>query len=204
MVKTLYIEAQRKLEDLNIDLDSINLSVLPSKIFLAYSIQYKPLALKLKEKLANKVIRMQQILGCSKLKSKVPILLVGSGQFHALNLLLQGNLVYLLEGEKIRKLDEKEVEKFRKKKKAAKIKFLSADSIGIIVSCKPGQENMKKALDLKKKLEKKGKKASIFITDTININELENFPIDSWVNTACPALELDYPFINLEDVEIRV
>tara|TARA_Y100000310_G_C20449570_1_gene700022 strand:+ start:192 stop:788 length:597 start_codon:yes stop_codon:yes gene_type:complete len=198
-MKTLFIEAQRKSFDTNID--SINFNALPSKVFLAYSIQYKKLAEIIKKKLGKKISSFKQVLGCSKLNSKVPILLVGSGQFHALNLALQGNIVYILEGNIIKKLDEKEVDKFRKRKKTAMINFLSADSIGILVSTKPGQENMKKALELKKRLVKQGKKPSIFISDTIDINELENFPMDSWVNTACPAISLDSTILNISETD---
>ena len=197
-MKALFIEAKRKLDS---NLDNIDLNTLPNKIFLAYSIQYKALAEKLKNRLGKKVAGFKQVLGCSQLKSKHPILLIGSGKFHAFNLALQGNTVYIFEGNKINKLSEKEVKKLRGKRKAALIKFLSADNIGILVSTKPGQENLKKSLILKKKLEKQDKNAHIFITDNINIEELENYNIQSWVNTACPALSFDSRIIHLHEVE---
>ena len=203
-MKTLFIEAQKKL---NVEVNSINLKTLPEKVFLAYSIQYKKLAEGVRKKLVKlgkKVTGFKQVLGCTKLKSKVPILLVGSGRFHALNLALQGSEVYILEGKSVSKVEDNEIKKLKGRRKAALTRFLTADSVGILVSSKPGQERLKEALALKKKLEKKGKKARIFLTDTIALSELENFPIDSWVNTACPSLILDDSrVLNIDEVMIN-
>jgi len=203
-MKVLFIESIKKLD--NLDIESINFDILPDRIFLAYSIQYKRLAEAIKEniiRLGKKVSGIQQVLGCTKLKTKEPILLVGSGKFHALNLLLQGNRVYILERDEIKKIDEKEVEKLKIRRKTALLKFLSATSVGILVSCKSGQENLSSALKLKKKLTKQGKKSSIFIADSIDFDELENFKPDCWVNTACPGLMLDYPVLNIEDIDFN-
>ena len=200
-MKILYIETKRKLDNFNID--NLNFEILPEKIFLAYSIQYKNLAEKIKKKLqeiGKKVEGFRQVLGCTKLKTKVPILLVGSGKFHAIQLALQGNEVYILE-EQIKKLDEKEIEEIKNKRKSAIIKFLAANKIGILVSIKPGQYNLKKALFLQKKLEKEGKECFVFIADNINIEELENYDIESWLNTACPALSFDSRIVNIEDLK---
>lgn len=197
-MKTIFVEAKRKITELS--LNNIDFSTLPAKIFLAYSIQYKNLAEKIKDKLNGRIVEYRQVLGCSKLKSRYPILLVGSGKFHALNLALQDNTVYMLEGAKIAKLNEEEINNLKTKRKTALSRFLSSDNIGILVSLKPGQENFKKALILRKKLEKKGKKTQIFLADSINIEELDNFPIDSWINTACQALSFDSRIINLHEI----
>lgn len=196
-MKLMFIEA-KKIEEF--DVNNLNLNILPKKVFLAYSIQYKKLAEKIKKKLGKKVKGFKQVLGCSKLKTKYPILLVGSGRFHAIQLALQGNIVYILEN-RIIKLDEKEIEKIKAKRKSALVKFLAADKIGILVSYKPGQENLKKALILKKKLEKQGKEIKIFVGDNIGIAELENYNIESWVNTACPALSLDSRIISIYELK---
>lgn len=206
-MKTLFIEAQKK-SFKDEDIDSLNFNPLPNKIILAYSIQYKPLALKIKKKLeqsGRKILGFKQVLGCTELNSNSPVLLVGSGKFHVLNLLLQGNTVFYLEGNRIRKIgnQDKEILKIKAKRKAALLKFLSADKLGILVSCKPGQEQLSSALKLKKKLEKKNKEVFIFITDTVNLNELENFNIPFWVNTACPGLEYDFLSSNLNIINIR-
>jgi len=192
-MKTLFIKAEKKIDtDLNIEIEGIE--NLPEEIFIAYSIQYKKLAEKIKEKLeksGKKVIGFKQVLGCSDLKSKSPILLISSGKFHAVNLVLQDNSVFLLERDKIRKIEDKEIIRIKNQRKAALSKFLTADNIGIIVSCKPGQEKLQEALKIKKTLVEKGKKAYVFVANNISVSELENYNIDSWLNTACPGLALD-------------
>ncbi len=193
----MFIEARRK-SDQNVD--KLNLDFLPDELFLAYSIQYKNLAEKLKKKLGKKVKGFKQVLGCSQLKTKYPILLIGSGKFHALQLALQGNTIYILEGKTINKLSSREVEKIKLKRKAAISRFLAADKVGILISLKPGQENLKQARKLKKELEKKDRTVSLFLADNINLEELENYDIDSWVNTACPALTSDSRIINMDEL----
>ena len=82
------------------------------------------------------------------------------------------------------------------RKKGKLLRFYSAKSYGILVSTKQGQYKLKKALELQKKL----KNSFIFIFNTLNLNELENFPdIDCWINTACPRIE-GKSIINLEDI----
>lgn len=43
------------------------------------------------------------------------------------------------------------------------------------------------------------KKFYIFIADTIDYNQLNDFPfIEAWVNTACPRIEEDFRMVNIE------
>ena len=211
-VKVLYIEARKKAESR--EKLSIDFSSLPKRLFLAYSIQYKNHAEALKKELGLhgiSVAGFQQVLGCTKLsrgllKESAPILLVGSGKFHALNLALQSDspiLIYSPESSSISGIDEKELKKLKQKKKAAFSLFLNAQKIGIIVSLKPGQENLRLAEELKKKILKKypEKKAFIFISNEVNLSELENFKIGFFINTACPGLFYDSPKIaNADDI----
>ncbi|MFH0831848.1 MAG: diphthamide synthesis protein [archaeon] len=139
-----------------------------------------------------------QVLGCDvnaakNIGKKVDIfLLAGSGKFHAVQIAdATSKQVFILSGNRIEKLKTEEIEIMKRKRLGAIKNFLAGKEIGIIVSTKPGQENMEEALKIKNILEKKGRKAFLFIADTININELENFLCQSWVNTACPALVLD-------------
>ncbi|MCK4553158.1 diphthamide synthesis protein [Candidatus Pacearchaeota archaeon] len=37
----------------------------------------------------------------------------------------------------------------------------------------------------------KNKKSYLFISNNINTSEFENFGLDSWVNTACPRLDME-------------
>jgi diphthamide biosynthesis enzyme Dph1/Dph2-like protein len=196
-MKVLYIES--KLKNLNdFSLSNEEIAKLPKRLFLAYSIQYKDLAIIVKKQLEKnniKIINFQQVLGCSKVNTKDPILLVGAGRFHAINLYLQTSEVYVLDNNIIAKISEKEIESLRSKRKTALLKFISANNIGILVTTKPGQENLNKAIQLKEKLIKKGKNAFIFVSNNIDITQFENFNIDSWVNTACQGLSYDNPNI---------
>jgi 2-(3-amino-3-carboxypropyl)histidine synthase len=192
-MKVLYIESKRK--NLELDISKEEIDKLPKSLFLAYSIQYKDLALRIKKELEKnniKITSFSQVLGCSKINPKDPILFIGSGEFHLLNLLAQTSyIIYTIEQGKINEIQKSEIENLKEKRKTALIKFLKADKIGILVSTKIGQENLKQALFLKEKLEKEQKKAFVFISDRIDTREFENFDIDSWVNTACPRIDLD-------------
>jgi len=200
--RILYIESKQK--NLDINLDKVEISKLPKKLVLAYSIQYKNLAESIKKQLeANKIKieRFQQVLGCSKVKTQLPILLVSTGKFHAQNLFLQTPILYILENNKIIQIPEKDIEAQRTRRKTALMKFLKSDKIGILVSTKPGQEKLNEAIKLKTGLEKQGKQAYIFISDNIDLNQFENFDIQAWVNTACPGLCMDNPsIINIEEL----
>jgi len=204
MKPILYIPAIQK--NIDIRLDKSEISKLPKKLFLAYSIQYKHLAENIKKQLETnkiKIVNFQQVLGCSKISNKdnLPILLVSTGKFHAQNLFLQTPILYTLEENKIIKVDEKEIKKIRAHKKTALIKFLKAEKIGILVSTKLGQDNLGKAIRLKENLEKKGKQAYIFVSNNIDINQFENFDIGAWVNTACPGLSMDSSsVINIDEI----
>ena len=205
-MKILYIPTIQK--NLNINLNNSEIAKLPKKLFLAYSIQYQGLANNIAEQLKQQkiqIIKKQQVLGCSQLSNKnnLPVLLISTGKFHAENLMLQTPVLFVLENNKIINIPQSEIEKIKAKRQTALIKFLKAERIGILVSTKPGQENLNKAIKLKKQLENKKnpKQAYIFISNNISINQFENFNIDSWVNTACKGLAMDNPsIININDL----
>jgi diphthamide biosynthesis enzyme Dph1/Dph2-like protein len=195
-MKLLFIEARKKIKLKQETEDK--LAKLPAPICVYYTIQYKDYASQVKsflESKGKKIKSFEQVLGCTRINSALancPILYIGSGLFHLYNIAKQTKVpIYILDFGNLRKLDKGELEELENKKKAALSRFYSADSVGIIVSCKPGQEKLQEAIKLKSKIEKKGKKASIFISDNITESELENYGIDSWLNTACPGIALD-------------
>ncbi len=192
MIKVLYIESKLKDQDLNLDNEQIK--TLPKKLFLVYTVQYKEYAQKIKKQLkANKIVAtgFQQILGCSKIKTKDAILYMGTGKFHYLNLLLLSPAIYIIAEGKIKQIPEQEIESQKNRRYAAYIKYLNASNIGILVSTKPGQENLGEAIRIKAKLKKQGKNPYIFLGSNIDTSQFENFHIDSWVNTACLGLCYD-------------
>ena len=191
-MKKLFIPATSKYEfDLNVKEVS---KKLPKKILIAYSIQYEKTAQKLKKVLSryHKILGLIQVLGCS--KPKIPtetqaILLISSGKFHAISLARETKLpVYLLEKNNLILISKKEIEEFEKTKKSAILKFLNSDIVGVFVSTKPGQERLKKISEIKKL---NNKKIYFFLANNFNNFEMENFPqIQSWINTACPRIDL--------------
>ena len=90
----------------------------------------------------------------------------------------------------VSKVDQTDVEKYAKRLKGKRAKFLMAKTKGIIVSTKPGQQRLKEAL-------KTG--YSVFVCNEVDEKEFENFKVDYWINTACNRIE-GKNIINLEDL----
>lgn len=153
-----------------------------------------------------------QILGCSlnTQEDTDAFLYIGTGEFHPKALLLkQDNPVFCYNPltQEFRLLAEKDAELLRNRQRGALLRYLDAKNIGIIISTKPGQNRRKEAEALKKKMDKQGKRAYLFIADTLSFSELENFPfIQCWVNTMCPRIGLDdascqeKAIINMDDI----
>jgi len=201
-MKTLFIESKSK-----INISTIDFKLIPKELVLAYTIQYKSLAETIKnnlKKLGYNIKGFYQVLGCTKLKLNSPILLISNGKFHALNLALQNEYpiyIYSTETNSISLFDNKEVNKIKQNKEILARKFFNSNKIGLIISSKPGQENIIRANNLKILLKKQNKEAFLFISNNINLSEIENFNMDFWINTACPGLAYDNPKIaNIDDI----
>ncbi|MEM4347913.1 MAG: diphthamide synthesis protein [Candidatus Altiarchaeota archaeon] len=164
----------------------------------------------------KKVVAFGQILGCSfgkieKVKNKVDVFIyIGSGKFHALGISARTEKPVIIFNPYTNSIDEisdDERKKYIARKKAAILKALSAKVFGILVSTKTNQFNFKKAIEIKKQIEKKGRKAFIFVGDEISPEKLLGFKVDLWLNTACPRISEDYfdkPIINLHDFSFDI
>ena len=206
-----------------IDLSNLDANELPKTIGLATTVQFLGYIDDIKRHLESngKIVfadRMRQkyegqLLGCDtgaaeKVKGNVDAFLyIGTGVFHPLGIALNIDkevFCYDPISAILSKIDRKEVERYSRKRKGAYLKFLEANEIGILVSLKPGQNNFKKAVELKNQL--KGKNCYIFAFDTLDFNQVENFPfIQCWVNTACSRILDDYdkfpkPIVDLSDI----
>lgn len=200
-MKTLFIPAKVKFE-INLEKIFEASKKLPKEIAIVYSVQYQDVVQKINKILEKKheINKISQVLGCSKInfpKSTKAVLLIGSGKFHAISLAIESKLpVYILENNKLNLISKSDLESIEKKQKASYMNYLMQEEVGILVSTKPGQENLKKALDFKKKL--KDKKAYLFLANNLNTAEFENFGLKSWVNTACPRMDMnDSKIINI-------
>lgn len=135
-----------------------------------------------------------QVLGCRIPNKKADkYLYIGTGEFHALAIGKKYNKPVWIANPETKELDlicKKRIESIEKREIILTHKVLEARKIGIFVSIKSGQYNMKQALELKNKL--KDKEVYIFLGDMFNSNEILNFEIDAWINTACPRIIEDY------------
>lgn len=188
------------------------------KIGLYASVQFIGNLDSVKEQLAEnniEIIETKQLLGCDiySVKEADAYLYIGDGRFHPLALVYAQKKVDVIKevicddpiGNKMTILTIKDIEKTLQKQKAGLTKFLSSQKIGVIITLKPGQEQLNNSFSIEKKYP--NKKFYYFIDDKISFDQLENFPfIDVWVNTACPRIGLDDQemfrggVVNLRDV----
>jgi 2-(3-amino-3-carboxypropyl)histidine synthase len=220
-MKTMFIEARSRV---GIIPDNKQLKRLPKRLALATTVQHAHKIRDLKRHLERndkKVVLLKgkhsryagQVLGCDFsvdkkiMKNTDAILYVGTGSFHPIELAMKsGKEVFVFNpvNKTLNKINIKDINKIKKRKKGALIKFLSSKEIGILISTKPGQYHMKRARELEKKY--KNKNFHYLFFDTLDFNDLENFPfIQCFVNAACPRMIDDCgrtskPMINIEDV----
>ncbi len=155
-----------------------------------------------------------QVLGCD-FSAAVPLekradvfLYMGTGMFHPMGLSMRvskpvlflnlelGNMINVhKERELLERMRITHLEESRDKKR-----------FGILISTKPGQANPGLALELKKKLESKGKEAFLISATELSPEKLMGMELDALVNTACPRIAEDYrqykkPILYPEDVD---
>lgn len=203
-MKTLFIPALFKSKIAKAGISELS-KKLPKHIALVYSIQYKETAQEIKKILSKKhnITSFLQILGCSSpkfSKNTQAILLINDGKFHAVSLGLKTNLpIYIINNNSFNQISKQEMQILETKKKASYVNFLNSNKIGILISNKPGQQNLKTAINLKNKL--KDKTPYLFIGNNLDTAEFENFPqIQSWINTACPRLDMESQVINIKEI----
>ena len=171
--------------------------------------QLQELTVEVKETKAKRTHVSTQVLGCDAyhdafaddiISSVDAILYIGDGLFHPKALLLaqaknknvKDIIIWDPVSSVMKVLGQKDIEKQMKKAQANLKRYIAASTIGILVTIKPGQQYLHLAEKLRAQLEKDGKKAYIFIDNTIDINLFENYPfIGAWVNTACPRIGTD-------------
>ena len=208
-MKVLFTEAKSNLKEITLDKAIVAVDKY-KKVGLVSTVQFLgllPDVQKTLEKAGHQVstskpqlhaIKAAQLLGCD--VTAIPqdcdcVLYVGTGEFHPFGIGLttfsQKPFFKLnpFSGD-VEKLSEKEIRKMQLQQQARIANFKAAKTIGILVTLKLGQNEMQGSVDkIKEKLEKEGKEVFVFIGDTLNPAEMENFPqIEAWVNTACPRV----------------
>jgi 2-(3-amino-3-carboxypropyl)histidine synthase len=158
----------------------------------------------------GKKTKAGQLLGCNQeeIKDVEAFVYIGDGLFHPKILMVKNTqpiFGYDPIEDTYQKLEHEDMELLKKKRKAALSAFLMSMHVGVLISTKPGQNLLNKALSLKSKFPDK---TFYFIAfNDINFGELENFPfVQCWVNTACYRIGLDdtnkmqKPVVNMNDL----
>jgi len=146
-----------------------------------------------------------QLLGCDNYHDSLRLeedidcyLYIGDGRFHPLALVYgQKDSTKMKEivcndpiQKKMTLMGIDDIKNILKKYRGSLMKFFTSKTVGILVTIKPGQEQLRPALELEKKYP--DKRFYIFVDNVISFDQLENFNfIDVWVNTACPRVGFD-------------
>ncbi len=142
-----------------------------------------------------------QILGCDPNaldKEAEAYFIWADGLFHATALSLstqslEKKAVFVVDPMTGKAKDVRaEIERLRKRQKAALAAAIQAERFGILLSTKPGQSRIAIARNIKRELEALGKQAAILVANTFTREGLENFnSFDVYIDTACLRLADD-------------
>jgi len=168
---------------------------IPREIGLVCTIQYIDFFKKIEEMLKRKgyIVHTKEpyyVLGCNVEAANLPvrdIILIGNGKFHALEIVRKYKKRVLIYDPISGFIDV--YEKYDKNNKIVYLleELKNANTVGIVLSIKPGQYYYDKLRKIMEKI--KDKKIYLFIGDKIDLNSLTNFPyIDFWIINACPRI----------------
>ncbi|MBI2040858.1 MAG: diphthamide synthesis protein [DPANN group archaeon] len=226
-MKILFVEAKAKLDVLPAIKANLKALQAYKKLAIAATVQFTeqlPAVQKFLEK--NKIktfigkpslhaVLPGQLLGCDptaalSVQAADAILYIGTGEFHPGPVEI-GSKVPVLKlnpfTKIITKVTAEEIRRHKLKNLARIENFKKAKRVGILVTTKLGQSEMQGRADkIREKLEKQGKEVYLFLADTFNYKDMENFPdIEAWVNTACPRITDDQqsikkPVVNATEI----
>ena len=210
-VQTLYIEARATISIKGAVKKAIRLLEDYSSIGLTTTVQHVHVLNEARELLlkAGKTVAIGdvgqskyagQVIGCdfsnaqSISKDVEAFLFLGGGRFHAIGVeLTTGKPTIIADPYEKRAYSiHDEVLRLLKKRWASISKAKEAETFGVLIGLKTGQKKVRKALEMKERLEKNGKKATLLAVREITPSVLmQFFDIDAHVNTACPRISLD-------------
>jgi len=226
-VNDKYVEIEYKLYPINADLqilkDSLHKIASYKKIAIVTTVSHihqLPDIKKILQDSGHEVLTSKgslaimegQILGCdasaaSKLAPLVDAMVyVGGGEFHPLGIDPSKPILAVNPYARESYFLNEHIEKKRKKAQGMLIATSQAKSIGILVSVKSGQYNLKAAELAAKRLESLGKKVSILITGEVDFDSLKDFnAFDAFITSACPRLEddsarVEKPIVNISRI----
>ena len=153
-----------------------------------------------------------QVLGCDssaadKLAEKVDaIVYFGGGEFHPLGVGTKRPVLAVSPYARASYFLNEKIEKKRKQMQGMLIAASQARRIGILVSTKSGQFNLRAAEAARKKLASLGIESEILVTAEVDFSSLADFnAFDAYISTACPRLVDDFervgkPIVNLSQL----
>lgn len=143
----------------------------------------------------SKIAYPGQVLGCNFSAARSEdcdeYLYIGSGEFHPLGVSLSTGKRVLVADPFVNEIREVDPSRILRQRSVVIAKSLDAGIFGIVVSSKPGQERLELAGELKELALKHGKQAHILSMDLVTPDQLLQFKVDAFVNTACPRLAID-------------
>lgn len=204
-MKKLFINA-RDLRPINQHFQKLLNALEPFKrIGLTSTIQFKHRVGEVKELLkSHEVVVMPTVLGCRVKPAAVDCtVVITTGRFHAIKVALTTKKpVFTLNPGGLTRLGEDVVNDFKKKQAIRVSRVLDSRVIGVLVTTKSGQNNESLAKKIINDLRSNGKEAYLFIADDLLPAQLNDFPVDAWVNTACPRIvedDFDKPIVNWDE-----
>jgi len=136
-----------------------------------------------------------QVLGCNYSAIRgldcEELLYLGGGSFHPVGASLATYKRVVAADPFTLKVEEINPELVVRRRYAQLSRARDAENWGIAVSTKPGQFREELALEIKRKIEKWGRKAFLAHMDLISPDSLLNLGGEAWVSTACPRIALD-------------
>lgn len=165
----------------------------------------------------NRVSGAAQLLGCNftagtSIDEDVDgFVYIGSGDFHPIAIQWgTDKLVVLADpySEEVRTIEDV-MDRLMRQRFAAIQRAKDATAFGILVGTRVGQERMRLARGLQKKLQREGKEAHLIALDFFSWDNLQYFRhLDALVNTSCPRITTDdysrYPMPMLTPPELEV
>ena len=150
----------------------------------------------------NRIMQEGQILGCNfsagkRIADEVDsFLFVGSGLFHALGLLLVVNKLVVIADPYSQQVKKDELidlkDSILRQRYGAIAQAKTANTFGILLGLKSGQQRRKLAEKLYSFLRSKNISSFLLTVDHITPSYLEGFPsVDCFVSTLCPRIAID-------------
>jgi 2-(3-amino-3-carboxypropyl)histidine synthase len=220
---------------IDIDVDKLVEAALPSlrlygSIGLATTVQHAHQVKEIVEKLKEAGLQVKtgkgtgktpldaQILGCSymtaiNIKDDVEAYLyIGGGRFHPIGIVMSTGKPVITANPydgQVSSITEDDLMDVAKRRMAAVTIAKNSHRFGVLLSSKPGQNNLDKAVELQRMLKEQGKEAIMIYMDEIRPEHVNNYSEpEILVNTACPRISIDgingidRPMLTINEAEV--